>query len=696
VLAASMLLVAALGWSACRQGGDGEASAAAVTFSRDVAPILYRHCLPCHRAGEVAPFALRTYDDARKRARQIAEVTARRYMPPWLPAPEPVAYQDVRRLADDEIATLERWAAAGAPEGNPRDLPPEPALPSGWRLGDPDLVVELPEPYRLPAEGADVIRNFVTPLPAAGRFVSAVELRPGVPGAVHHANVLADTTGTARQLDLADPEPGYEGMVGAVAPGGHFLGWTPGRQPRPLGEGMAWEIENGTDLVLQLHLLPTGREESIRPAVGLHWSAEPPRRRPSSIHLGSTAMDIPAGDPAYVVTDSFEVPVDVEALSIYPHAHYTGKTMDAWAVRPDGVEVPLLRIPAWDFDWQDEYWFAEPIALPAGTRLHLKFVYDNSAANPRNPFSPPRRGRWGPRSTDVMGDFWLQVVPRDPADHALLRRALWDKDIRIAIDGYRLRLQDDPDDLDALARLGRIHSSLGEADTALAYLRRALAIDPRSWILHFVTGLALTQIGQNELAIERFRAALERNPGAIEIHNNLAAASLELGRVEEARRALETAHRARPDSAEIGTNLAVVLEHEEHFDQALGLYAEALRNDPEHAEAHGNLGTLLLRLGRPQDAERHLREALRLRPIYPAAAKNLANLLASSGRETEAIETLREAVRLEPTDADAHFLLALGLYEAGDVTAARQHLDQALELRPDFEEARQLRTELGS
>jgi tetratricopeptide (TPR) repeat protein len=700
-LYAGLVSLLGLASAGCGRGGaDGSAggagAASSVTFTRDVAPILYRHCLPCHRAGEVAPFELRTYDDARKRARQITEVTSRRYMPPWLPAPEPVAYQDVRRLGDDEIATLARWAAAGAPEGRERDLPPEPALPTGWRLGTPDLVVELPEPYRLPAEGADVIRNFVVPLGAAGRFVEAVELRPGVPGAVHHANVLADTTGTARQLDLADPGPGYAGMVGAVAPGGHFLGWTPGRQPRPFGDGMAWQIEDGTDLVLQLHLLPTGREESIRPAIGLHWSAEPPRRRPSSIHLGSTAMDIPPGDPAYVVTDSFELPVDVEALAIYPHAHYTGKTMDAWAVRPDGARVPLLHIPAWNFDWQDEYWFAQPISLPAGTRLHLEFVYDNSAANPRNPFSPPRRGRWGPYSSDVMGDFWLQVVPRDPDDQALLHRAVWDKDVRIAIDGYRLRLGDDPNDVDALARLGRIHSSLGEADTALGYLRRALAVDPGSWILHFETGLALVEAGRNEQATEQFQAALERNPGAIEIHNNLAAASLTLGRIEDARRALETAYRARPDSAEIATNLAVVLEREQRFDQALELYGAALRNDPEHAEAHGNLGTLLVRLGRPEDGERHLREALRLRPIYPVASKNLANILASTGRESEAIETLRQAVRLEPADADAHFLLALGLYEAGDVAAARRHVGQALELRPDFAEALELRDELGS
>jgi Flp pilus assembly protein TadD len=697
----SLLIVLAAGGCSPDSSGDAEGiretagASATPTFTRDIAPILYRNCLPCHRSGEVGPFELRTYDDARKRARQIAEVTARRYMPPWLPAAEPVAYRDVRRLDDDAIATLARWAASGAPEGRARDLPPEPALPSGWRLGVPDLVVELPEPYRLAAEGPDVIRNFVVPLRAAGRYVSAVELRPGAPGAVHHATVLADTTGTARQLDLADPEPGYQGMVGAVAPGGHFLGWTPGREPRPFGEGMAWEIEDGTDLVLQLHLLPTGREESIRPAIGLHWSAEPPRRLPSSIHLGSTAMDIPAGDPAYVVTDSFEVPVDVEALSIYPHAHYTGKSMDAWAVRPDGVEVPLLRIPAWDFDWQDEYWFAQPIALPAATRLHLRYVYDNSAANPRNPFSPPRRGRWGPRSTDVMGDYWLQVVPRDPADHTVLRRAVWEKDIRIAIDGYRLRLRDDPDDVDALARLGRIHSSLGEADTALGYLRRGLAVDSESWLLHFETGLALAQAGRNQEAIEQFQAALERNPGAIEIHNNLAAAAVALGRFDEARAALETAHRARPASAEITTNLAVLLERGERFDEALALYGEALRADPQHAEAHGNLGTLLLRLGRPADAERHLREALRLRPLYPAAWKNLANLLASTGREAEAIATLEEAVRIEPNDADAHFLLALGLAEAGDVDGARRHVDRALELVPGFEEARRLRRELG-
>jgi Flp pilus assembly protein TadD len=691
----ALVTVIALVLAGCSRATGDASRDSTVTFTRDVAPILHRNCLICHRDGEGAPFELRSYDDAKKRAKQIAEVTGRRYMPPWLPAPEPVAYLDVRRLSDREIATLASWAAAGAPEGNPRDLPPEPILPSGWRLGTPDLLVELPEPYRLRGEGADVIRNFVVPLHTAGRYVSAVELRPGAAGAVHHATVLADTSGTARQLDLADPEPGYEGMVGAVAPGGHFLGWTPGRQPRPLGEGMAWAIEPGTDLVLQLHLVPTGREESIRPAVGLHWSAEPPRRRPASIHLGSTAMDIPPGDPAYVVTDSFEVPVDVEALSIYPHAHYTGKTMDAWAVLPDGTETPLLRIPAWDFDWQDEYWFAQPLALPAGTRLHLRYTYDNSAANPRNPFSPPRRGRWGPRSTDVMGDYWLQVVARDPKDERTLRQALAEKDIRIAIDGYRLRLEDDPRDAEALGRLGRIHSSLGETEPALGYLRRALAVDPRSWLLHFETGLALARARRNEQAIAEFRAALEIDPSIVEVQNNLAAASLALGRVGEARAALEAAHRAQPGSAEITTNLAVVLERQQEFDRALALYGEALRLDPAHAEAHGNLGTLLLRLGRPADAEVHLREALRLRPAYPAALKNLANVLAQSGREAEAMDTLREAIRVDPSDPDARFLLALGLAQTGDDTAAREQAGAALELRPDFEEARKLLSELG-
>jgi tetratricopeptide (TPR) repeat protein len=690
----ALLLTLVVAAAACSRRDRG-ASSEEPTFTRDVAPILYRNCLPCHRAGEAAPFELRTWEDARKRARQIAEVTERRYMPPWLPAPEPVAYQEVRRLTDLEIATLARWAAAGALEGDSADLPPPPSFSTGWQLGVPDLVVELPEPFRLPAEGLDVIRNFVVPLAAAGRYVSAVELRPGSAGAVHHANVLADTTGTARQLDLADPEPGYEGMVGAVAPGGHFLGWTPGRRARPLEPGMAWAIEEGTDLVLQLHLVPTGREESVAPTVGLHWSTEPPRRRPASIHLGSTAMDIPPGDSAYVVTDSFEVPVDVEALSIYPHAHYIGKTVEAWAVRPDGVEVPLLRIPAWDFDWQDEYWFAQSIALPAGTRVHLRWVYDNSADNPANPFTPPQRGRWGPRSTDVMGDAWLKVVATDPADHHLLGRAIWNQDLRIAIDGYRLRLDDDPRDLDALARLGRIHASLGEVDAALGYLRRALEIDPASWLLHLETGLALTRSGRHSAALAEFQAALARNPESVEIHNNVAGAYLALERPADARAALETARRARPDSAEVATNLAVLYEREGRLQDALALYADALANDSTHAEAHGNVGTLLIRVGRPAEAERHLREAIRLRPFYPAAWKNLANVLATTGREDEAIATLREAVRLDPEDADAHYLLALGLAESGDRAAARGHLDQALRLRPDFGEARELLRELG-
>jgi tetratricopeptide (TPR) repeat protein len=406
-------------------------------------------------------------------------------------------------------------------------------------------------------------------------------------------------------------------------------------------------------------------------------------------------MDIPAGDPDYVVTDTFEVPVDVDALSIYPHAHYTGKSMDAWAVLPDGVETPLLRIPAWDFDWQDEYWFAQPVPLPAGTSLHLRYVYDNSAANPRNPFSPPRRGRWGPRSTDVMGDYWLQVVARNAADEPALRRALGEKDLRIAIDGYRLRLRDDPRNAEALGRLGRIHSTLGEIEPALAYLRRALAVDSRSWLLHFETGLALAGARRHEEAVGEFRAALEIDPSIVEVNNNLAAASLAIGRTDQAREALEAADRLQPDSAEIKTNLAVVFEREGQLDRALALYGEALRLDPSHAEAHGNLGTLLVRLGRVDDAELQLREALRLRPVYPAALKNLANVLAQSGRETEAMDTLREAIRADPSDPDARFLLALGLAEAGDSAAAREQVGAALQLRPDFEEAKRLLSELG-
>ncbi len=402
----------------CLLVGCGGSPEPEITYTRDVAPILFENCGACHRPGGAGPFSLLSYRGAKQRAKQIAQVTEDRYMPPWLPEPGFVELQGERRLSDGEIDTLRRWAEAGAPEGAPEDLPRVPEWPSGWALGEPDLIVESP-PFKLVAEGADVFRNFVLPLEVpAVRYVRAVEFRPEDPRVVHHAVMQVDRTGSTRRLDAADPGPGYGGMfLGASErPDGHFLGWTPGHFPREAPEGLAWRLEPGMDLVLQLHMPPSGKPEIVRSQVGLYFTGEPPKREMFGLLLGTEEIDIPAGESDYVVEDRFTLPAQVSAFGVYPHAHYLGKSLHAWAEMPGGERRWLIRIDDWDFDWQDEYRYQAPIRLPAGTPVVMRYTYDNSAANPQNPHHPPRRVTYGPESADEMAFLLLQTLPDRPED----------------------------------------------------------------------------------------------------------------------------------------------------------------------------------------------------------------------------------------------------------------------------------------
>src|SRR5262245_687567 len=254
------------------------------TFATDVAPIVRRACAGCHHAAGDAPFSLVTYDEVRRRASLIAAVTARRYMPPWKPAPGFGEFLGERRLSDAEIETLAAWVRAGTPEGDRGRLPPPPNWTDGWLHGRPDLVLELPS-YTVRADGPDVFRNFVVTVPGReSRYVRTLEFRPRS-RAVHHANIRIDRTLASRQLDEADPEPGYEGMIlrSADYPDGHFLGWTPGQAPPPdVSRDLAWRLDGGSDFVVQLHMRPTGKPEVVRPLIGLYFGA-PPSRVPSMI-----------------------------------------------------------------------------------------------------------------------------------------------------------------------------------------------------------------------------------------------------------------------------------------------------------------------------------------------------------------------------------------------------------------------------
>jgi hypothetical protein len=438
---------------------------AAPTFTQDVAPIVFRNCTSCHRPGESAPFSLMSYADVRPRGRQIAAVTKSRQMPPWKADAGDFPFKGDRRLHDADIETIQRWVDAGMPEGDPAKLPAMPAFTHGWQLGEPDLVVSMPEPYDVPVSGRDVYRNFVLPLNLNDDvWVKAVDFRPSARAVVHHALFFLDTTGAAREMDERDPLPGYaggmggglaqrggrlllgggrggsrsgarssDGAAGAIAQrvsavGGTLGGWAPGAQPRMLPDDLAFRVERGSDLIISTHFHPNGQPAHEASTVGLYFAKRAPSKRFTSIQLPPvfglfSGLDIPAGEGHYTIADSFVLPVAVRAFGTVGHAHYLAKELKMTATLPTGATRTLLSISDWDFGWQEQYQFADYVELPAGTRLDVRVAYDNSAANRRNPSTPPQPVRWGEQSTDEMGSVGLQVVAADERDLPELQQA---------------------------------------------------------------------------------------------------------------------------------------------------------------------------------------------------------------------------------------------------------------------------------
>lgn len=603
------LLAPCLAALAAACGGD---SAAAPTFARDIAPLVYGACTPCHRPGGPTPFALRGYDDVARRRDKIVEVTQLRLMPPWLPATH--GFVGDRRLADAQVDLLRRWAAAGAPRGDAAAEPKCPEFPSAWQLRAPDLIVEAERPVSMAASGPDVIRNLVLPVAIDGaKFVEAVEIRPESP-AVHHAVLLVDERRGTRALDARDEEPGFPGMAtgSAVPPDGQFLGWTPGKRARASKPGMAWRLAPGSDLVLQLHLAPTGKVETVRPRIGLYFTAVPPTAVTYPLVLFSDAIDLAPGERDAVVRDRFELPVPVTVHSVYPHAHYLGTRVLVTATPPGAAPREVLRIDRWDFDWQDDYEFAEPLALPAGTVLALEWHFDNSESNPNNPSRPPVRVRAGNESSDEMATFALQVTVADVA----ARRGLGEAAIRSALGkiGY---------DRDKLLELAAVLRDGQRFDEALAAARTVLERDGEDAGAWFEEGACRERLGPPEAAERAYRACLQRDPG----HD-----------------------RAR---VQLGNVLLVT----NRVAEAIPLYEEALRRDARQAPVHNNLGIAYASLQRFDVAEPHLRAAAAQDPSLFTAWFYLGSVLAATGRADEAKAALQRADALRPGDARVRAML---------------------------------------
>jgi uncharacterized protein (TIGR03437 family) len=420
-----------------------------VTWSEQIAPIIYGNCTSCHRTGQVTPFTLMSYEDVTRHAPTIAAVTQSGFMPPWKPEPGWAAFRDERRLSTDQISLIQQWVAGGMPQGDPLKAPVLPTFPDGWQLGTPDLVLTIPRAFSVPADGPDIYRNFVLPTGlTTNQWIRAVELKPSARSAVHHVLFYSDLTGDGRKMDGQDGQPGFPGFgavftLGATdlasaiknpalianALAGGLGGWVPGTTPQYLPGGIAYALPKGADMILQTHFHPDGKPEMEQTTIGLYFAPQPAQeitQIQAPGFFGITAnIDIPAGKSDYMVRGSFTLPVAVDAFSVSAHAHYLGKGSRMTATMPGTGEVKvLLSINDWNFSWQDTYIFKDLVALPAGARIDGELIYDNSANNPNNPFSPPKEVKWGENSTDEMGSLILNVVPRQPSDSTNLRLAV--------------------------------------------------------------------------------------------------------------------------------------------------------------------------------------------------------------------------------------------------------------------------------
>jgi Flp pilus assembly protein TadD len=600
-----------------------------VTFYKDIAPIVYSQCSVCHRPGEAAPFSLLSWEDVKRHAAQIAAVTKRRFMPPWPPEAGYGEFAEERRLTEAQIQLIQRWVADGAVPGSNVNAPKPPRFSSEWQLGPPDLVLHVTKPYQLRADGGEVFWNFVMPVPVKSvRWVRAIEVRPGNPKVFHHANVIIDRAGNARRLE-SKPGMGFEGMDITVQensfdPDSHFLSWKPGSKPVVEADGMAWRATPGMNLVLNVHVRPTGKPETVDPEVGIYFTSKPQTKFPMLIQLEHDgAIDIPAGDRDFLVSDDFTVPVDLHVLAIYPHAHYLATLMEGYATLPDGTRKWLIRIPGWDLSWQGVYRSKQPVFLPRGSIISMRYHYDNSAGNIRNPNNPPKRVTAGNSSTDEMGHLWLQVLPvADSDQRAAVQEALMQR-----------RLEKYPGDFSASFNLGALMMDQGKPAEAIPFFERASLSQPSSALAANELGVALMTQSNLPDAGKLFRRAVDLDPAYTDARFNLASAAAAGGDFPSAAKDFRQVLAEAPQNEKARQHLGEVLymwgddfAKAGKFQEATSRYQEALTYRPADAELHTNLGQVLAQLGRRQEAQAEFEAALRADPSFAPAKQALGVL----------------------------------------------------------------------
>jgi len=389
------------------------AAATVPTFSKDVAPILYKNCATCHRPGEPAPMSLLTYHDARPWAKSIREYVLRGQMPPWHATEPRGTFLNDRRLTESDKNTLIQWADAGAPEGNPKDVPPAPKFVEGWQIGKPDVVLTMPQPFEVEAKGTIDYQYFTVPTNfTEDKWVQAMEIRPGVRSVVHHVIVyMKQPEGTAivsafKPVLPVMPQRNRPNVGGAarnrnVGPGVFLAGTAPGSPPMVFQPDEAIKIPAGSQLVFQMHYTANGKTVEDQTSLGLIFAKQPPEREIHASAFLNPLLMLPAGSPDTAIDSAIEFTEDAHITSLIPHTHLRGKSWEYRLIYPDGRSEIVLDVPHYDFNWQTWYTFAKPLAVPKGSRLEATAHYDNSINNPSNP-DPKVDVRWGDQTWEEM------------------------------------------------------------------------------------------------------------------------------------------------------------------------------------------------------------------------------------------------------------------------------------------------------
>jgi mono/diheme cytochrome c family protein len=389
----------------------------APTYTKDVAPILQKHCQTCHRPGEAGPFSMLTYEDTKPWAAAMKLAVQQKIMPPWFADPKYGTFVNERSLTAEEIRTLAAWVNAGAQKGDPKDLPPPVKFEEGWGIPKPDTVFQLPKAFSVPDSGMMEYQYVIVPTGfTEDKWVQMMEVRPTDRAVVHHIIAYLREPGSNYFKDQkpgvffeAPPPKSDEKTDTSALPSDFLVGYAPGQPAEILSPGQAKLIRAGTDIVFEVHYTPNGKATTDRTRLGLIFAKESPKERVLTLSAVNGTFKIPPGDPNYRADASFEVMRDLKLAGLHPHMHGRGKDFEYRLVYPDGKTETILKVPVYNWHWQLWYNFAEPMLLPKGTRIECTAHFDNSANNPENA-DPTKTVIWGQQSWDEMMVGFFNLV----------------------------------------------------------------------------------------------------------------------------------------------------------------------------------------------------------------------------------------------------------------------------------------------